>query len=457
MTVYLVGAGPGDPGLLTVRGEELLRARRRRRVRPARVARAARARAAGGRAHRRRQGAGPRRDDARTRSTRCSSRAAATGRAVVRLKGGDPFVFGRGGEEAEACIAAGRAVRGRARHHERDRRARVRGHPGHAPRRCRRTSRSSPATRIRPRARTDTDWDALARAGGTLVILMGAGRVAEIAKASDRGRPRPDDAGCRGAVGHAPEQRTIRAHARDDRRRAASRRPSAIVVGEVAALDLGWFEHATAVRPDASSSPVRASRRASCATGSRRSAPRSIELPAIAIEPVDFAASRPRATTRGWCSRRPTASTRSSTAGSHRAGLDARALGGRAGRRDRARHRRRARRGTGMRADLVPERFVAESLLDAFPPGDRRACCSRGPKSRATCCPRVSPRRATTSTCCPCTARCRSRPMPTDLARVRAGDVDAITFTSSSTVDELLRRRRRRSPTRNRSSSRSVR
>ena len=81
---------------------------------------------------------------------------------------------------------------------------------------------------------------------------------------------------------------------------------------------------------------------------------------------------------------------------------------------------RRARRDAGMRADLVPERFVAESLLDAFPdrtaPG--RGCCSRARESRATCCPKGSRRGATRSTCCPVY---RTVPATPDADDARAG------------------------------------
>jgi uroporphyrin-III C-methyltransferase len=99
MTVAIVGAGPGDPGLITVRALELVRASEvlvyDRLVSPALVAQAAGA--------------------ARiARETLNQNEVNALlvhhgmrGRAVVRLKGGDPFVFGRGGEEVEALAAAG--------------------------------------------------------------------------------------------------------------------------------------------------------------------------------------------------------------------------------------------------------------------------------------------------------------------------------------------------------------
>ncbi len=104
--VYLVGAGPGDPGLLTIRGLELLRQAEvviyDRLVNPVLLA------------------------EAPAEALRISAAKlpchhslpqeqihwlliahARRGRRVVRLKGGDPFVFGRGGEEAEALAKAG--------------------------------------------------------------------------------------------------------------------------------------------------------------------------------------------------------------------------------------------------------------------------------------------------------------------------------------------------------------
>jgi uroporphyrin-III C-methyltransferase len=105
-TVYLVGAGPGDPDLLTLRAARLLDLASLI-VHDGLVDRAVLALA------------GPQAElvsvaKSRARHTLPQEainallvREALAGRDVVRLKGGDPLVFGRGGEEAEACRAAG--------------------------------------------------------------------------------------------------------------------------------------------------------------------------------------------------------------------------------------------------------------------------------------------------------------------------------------------------------------
>ena len=98
-TVYLVGAGPGDPKLLTLRGQELLRAadvvvydhlvapQLLRHCQPEAT-----------RIYVGKEGGKP--SAAQGSINRLLVRAARAGKTVVRLKGGDPVLFGRGGEEA---------------------------------------------------------------------------------------------------------------------------------------------------------------------------------------------------------------------------------------------------------------------------------------------------------------------------------------------------------------------
>ncbi len=105
-TVFLVGAGPGDPKLITVRGAEVLALADvvvfDRLASPSllELAPAAAERVYAGKEPGR--AAMPQEE-----IDRLLVRRALAGRTVVRLKGGDPFVFGRGGEEALACARAG--------------------------------------------------------------------------------------------------------------------------------------------------------------------------------------------------------------------------------------------------------------------------------------------------------------------------------------------------------------
>ena len=85
------------------------------------------------------------------------------------------------------------------------------------------------------------DWDAIARTGGTLVILMGVGRWPEIAARLLAAGRSPDTPAAAVRWGTRPEQHTVRATlATLDAEALAA--PSVIVVGAVAGEDLAWFE-----------------------------------------------------------------------------------------------------------------------------------------------------------------------------------------------------------------------
>lgn len=131
-SVTLVGAGPGDPGLLTVKGEQALRRAEvvvyDRLVSPEvlqRIPPEAEKIDVG-----KESGCHP---VPQARINEILLKQAQAGKRVVRLKGGDPFLFGRGGEELAGLAEARRAVRGRAGGDIGAGCPGLRGHPSDAP------------------------------------------------------------------------------------------------------------------------------------------------------------------------------------------------------------------------------------------------------------------------------------------------------------------------------------
>jgi uroporphyrinogen III methyltransferase/synthase len=437
MTVYLVGAGPGDPGLLTVRGAELLR--RAEVVVYDRLASPTLLALAPEGAELITAGKAPGQVDlTQEQINAVLVEKGATGRAVVRLKGGDPFVFGRGGEEAEALSAAGipfEVVPGITSSIGAPAYAGIPvTHRGVSTHFTVVTGHEDPA-----KDRTDVDWAALAKTGGTLVVLMGAGRVGEIARRLiDGGRPASTPVA---AVrnGTRPNQHTIRTTL-GEVANAGIKAPSAIVVGEVAALELSWFES----RPLFGMSVVvtRAREQASeLRTSLEELGAEVLELPSIAIEWMDVTVpdlgayewlvfTSPNGV-KAFFSRGLTPSGRDSRA---LANLRVAAIGpGTA----------RALAAHGIAVDLVPERFVAESLLDAFPAPSAAAgetpkvLLARAEQARDVLTDGLGERGYAVEVL-PVYRTVTATPDPSLVQRVREGDVDALTFTSSSTVTNLL-------------------
>ena len=152
----------------------------------------------------------------------------------MRLKGGDPFVFGRGGEEVLACLDGRGPGPGRAGSLERARGARGCGIPVTH----RGVSRSFTVIsgHVPPDAR---ELDALVRLGGTVVVLMGLANLDQIVAGSLPGRPRGRHPGRSDRAWLLRDQRstmtTIGRLPAEARRRGLSS-PAVVVIGEVVAV-----------------------------------------------------------------------------------------------------------------------------------------------------------------------------------------------------------------------------
>ena len=239
--VYLVGAGPGDPGLITVRGLELLRRADvivyDRLVNPALLEEAP----SGAERIFVGKQAG-RHCIAQSEINEVLIRYARLGHDVVRLKGGDPFVFGRGGEEAEALADAGipfEVVPGVSSA------VAVPAYAGIPLTHRKFASSFAVVTGHEARETQDAvDWAKLATAVDTLVILMGLSNLPIIvAKLLAHGRA-PETPAAVIRWGTTEEQESVVGTLADIVERSALLKPPAlIVVGDVVSLagKLHWF------------------------------------------------------------------------------------------------------------------------------------------------------------------------------------------------------------------------
>jgi uroporphyrinogen III methyltransferase/synthase len=445
-TVYLVGAGPGDVGLLTRRGAELLARAEAvvydRLVAPEMLA------LAPDEAERLYVGKSPSHHAmSQEEINALLVRLAQQGRRVVRLKGGDPFVFGRGGEEALTLREAGipfEIVPGIT--------AGIAG-PAYAGIPVTHRGLTSAVVLVtgheQPgKAESDLDYAALARIG-TIVFYMGVGRLDEIARGlMSAGR----DAGTPAAVverATTSRQRTVGADLAHLAQAAAEQgvdAPAIVVVGDVASLadTLAWCDHrplfgetilVTRTRTQASE----------LSSQLRDLGARVLECPTIAIEPAGEEALRAALGNIGvyqWLVLTSPNGVERFCRGLADCGGDARRL---AGVRLAAIGPGTASRlaDFGLRADLVPAEAVGESLAQALV----EAGAGQGTRvllARATDARDVVPetlRRAGAEVTEVGLYRTVLPPKVDEAAleAVAQGEVTLVTFTSSSTAQHFAR------------------
>jgi uroporphyrinogen III methyltransferase/synthase len=440
--VYLVGAGPGDPGLMTAWSLELIASADTiyyDRLIPPGALDGAREDAelvyvgkAPGKPSVPQEEIGERLIE-----------AARAGKSVVRLKGGDPFVFGRGGEEGEALREAGvefevvpgitagvaaTAYAGIPVTHRDDASA-VAFVTGH----------EDPE-----KEESALDWEALARFPGTLVFYMGVKRLADNAAALIEAGRDADEPAAAVESGTMDGQRTVTGTLgtlAEIVEREGVGAPALIVVGEVVKRreTLAWLER----RPLHGKRVVVTRARAQASGLAARLhglGAEVVELPAIRIEPrPESNEVKQAAASIGdyalICLTSPNG-VRLLFETMRAAGLDARALGG-ATVAAIGPGTARALAKAGITADIVPEHFVAESLVEALAEVEvtgKRVLVARAAEARDVIPERLSGRGAEVDV----VALYETvRDEPSAEAVEAAQSADYVTFTSSSTVRNL--------------------
>jgi uroporphyrinogen III methyltransferase/synthase len=378
--VYLVGAGPGDPGLLTLRGGELLVTCDAivydALANPALLALAhVRERQVPVELHDVGKRGGASESAKQDEINALLVRLGREGKRVVRLKGGDPLVFGRGSEEAQALaeaavafeiipgVTAGIAA------------------PAYAGIPVTHRGMSTSVTFVTghedPAKETTTvDWSALARSGGTIVLYMGVKTLPRIAAALTAGGMSPDTPAAAVQWGTYAKQRTVSATLStlsDVIEREKISAPVITVIGPVVALrkEIAWFDR----RPLFGKRIVVTRARSQAASLSERLVAEGaevIEMPATRIQPADPGALRDALShlgDYGWVIFTSQNAVRIFWEALRADARDARALAGAKiaaiGPATAA-----ALLDCGLAVDVAPDRFIAEALLDAL--RDRR-------------------------------------------------------------------------------------
>ncbi len=432
MTVFLVGAGPGDAGLMTVRSRELIASADvilYDRLIPDGALDGARTDAqlidVG------KVGGGDQVPQEATNELLLEHGTA--GRAVVRLKGGDPFVFGRGGEEAQLLRAAGidvEVVPGV-----------TAGVAAPAYAGIPVTQRGMAAAVAFVTGHEDpgkddaqVDWPALAAFPGTLVFYMGVRRLDRIAqRLVAGGRPASEPVAIveRGTFA---DQRTVTGTLADIAAcasQAGVRAPAITVVGSVAALheELAWFAAGPLLGLSVAVTRARAQASALAARLVALGA-HVVEAPTIRVEKLDAVLPPDLSAYDLLCVTSPNGARRLlEVAG------DARALAGPViaaigpGTAD-------ALRAGGIVADIVPPRAIAESLVEALADRPvRRALIARAAEAREVLPDALRARGAEVGIL----ALYRTAPESLSAAALESAlGADYVTFTSASSVRFFL-------------------